>query len=448
MKKYFIYSLILLLTVSCELTDAIDQDPPDNLVPGNVIKNEEDAQALLNGVYGQIVSYTTAHYYMYSETIPSAMIGTMSSAGGGSANSEFAENDLSIDNSNVNSFWKIIYSVVDAANNSIALTAELPASEISETTRNEIIGEAHFLRAMGTFDLLRYFGQFYDASSSLGIILRTEPVNFISRDKARNTVAESYSQILSDLDFAIANAPDFNVNYRASKVAALALKARVLLYKGDYAEAASIADQVINSGSRNLEGTFEDTFDKGLSSSEIILQTYRDENSDSDQNNRKRFYLGRAGTTWFANLMNEDPRQAFTYSGTTVLKVNNSTTYRPTYFIRLAEMYLIKSEALARSGATLEESKAPLDVIRMRAGLEMSAAESLPELMDDIFEEYIKELAFENGSDWFAAIRFDKAMELKSTITSVNQYILPIPLTEIEGNQLLGPGDQNPGYNF
>lgn len=448
MKKYIIYSLLALLTVSCEIVDAIDQDPPNNLVPDNVIENSDDAEALLNGAYGQMVSYTVSHYYMYSELIPSALIGTMSTAGGGTANGEFAENDLQSDNSNVNSFWKIIYAVMDASNNSIDLTQKLPDTEISDALRSEIIGEAHFLRAMTTFDVLRYFGQFYDRSSELGIVLRTEPVNFVTRSKARNTVEECYTQILSDLDFAIANAPDFNVNYRASKVAAQALKARVLLYMGEYEAAAAAADLVINNSARSLEPTFSEAFSKGNSSSEIILQLYRDENSDTDQNNRKRFYTGRAGTTWFPELMTGDPRQPITYSGLTVLKTNNTATYRPTYFMRLSEIYLIKSEALARSGASVEVSLTPLNVIRNRAGNDDATASTTAEVLDLIFEEIIKELAFENGADWFAAIRFDKAMELKPTITSVDQYILPIPLPEIEGNEFINFENQNPGYNF
>jgi len=175
--------------------------------------------------------------------------------------------------------------------------------------------------------------------------------------------------------------------------------------------------------------------------------TYRDADSDADQNNNKRFYRGRASTTsWFPTLMAGDPREMFTYSGSTILKVNHEATFRPTYFMRLAEMYLIQAEALMRSGATLATSKAPLDVIRNRAGIGDSPATTMAELEDDIFNEIARELAFENGSEWFAAIRFDRAMTLKPTINSVNQYILPIPEREIAGNGALTLADQNPGY--
>ncbi|MEO9871483.1 RagB/SusD family nutrient uptake outer membrane protein [Ekhidna sp.] len=449
MKKISIYIAVLFLITACEITDVLENDPPNNLVPENVILEEKDAEALLNGVYSLIISRVSASYYMDYEHIPSALIGSMSRSGAGVSHDQIRENDLLFDNSIIKNFWTAFYRVMDQANNVITLTSEFPDNEFSGNNKAEILGEARFLRAMATFDVLRYYGQFYDQSSNLGIVLRTEPSNFVTRSKERSTVAACYEQILSDLDFAIENAPDFSVTFRASKTAAKALKARVLLFQGAYAEAAALAGEVIMDGTRDLEADFASVFSTGLNSSEMIFMTHRDENSDTDQNNRKRFYTGRAGTMWFETLMTGDPRQPLTYTSITSavgLKVNNVANFRPTYYIRLAEMYLIQAEGLAFSGATLADSKAPLDIIRNRAGIGDSPALTIEDLRDDIFDEIVRELAFENGSEWFAAIRFDKAMTLKPSITSVNQYILPIPEEEINGNGNISLTDQNPGY--
>jgi hypothetical protein len=446
MKKILLYITILLMATSCELTDVINQNPPNHLVPENVLQNEGDASALLNGVYSTIISYSSAHYYMYSELIPSGMSGSMSTIGTGSANTQFTTNTLLFDNSNVNSYWTILYQTVNGANNVISLVSLLPDALFELKSKSELIGEAHFLRAMATFDLLRYFGEFYDINSRYGIIIRTEPVNFVTRDKARSTVADSYTQILSDLDYAIANAPDFSVTYRGSKTAAKALKARVLLFMGRYADAATMANEVITENKRSLETSFANVFNKGLTSNEMILMTHRHSASDTEDNNRKRFYAGRPGTTWLPSYMAGDPRTSVSYSGTTILKTNHTATFRPTYFIRLAEMYLIKAEALAFSGATLENIKQPLNVIRQRAGIGSSSATTLDAVKNDIFAEYVRELVFENGSEWFAAIRFGKIMQLKPSITSIHQFILPIPESEIAGNGALSNSDQNQGY--
>ncbi len=446
MKKIIIYIFSALLFTSCELTDVINQNPPNHLVPENVLQNEGDATALLNGVYSTIISYSSAHYYMYSELIPAGMSGAMSTIGTGSANTQFTTNTLLFDNSNVNSFWIIIYQVINGTNNVIKLVDQMPDNLFELKSKKEIVGEAHFLRAMATFEALRYFGEFYDLGSRYGVILRDEPVNFVTRDKKRSSVQESYTMILDDLDKAIADAPEFSVSYRGSKTAAKALKARVLLFMGRYQEAASVAAEVIADNKRSLESTFANVFNKGLTSSEMILMTHRHANSDTEDNNRKRFYAGRTGTTWLPGYMNGDPRQAVSYSGTTILKTNHVATYRPTYFLRLAEMYLIRAEALAMSGASLEEIKQPLNVIRLRAGIGVSQATTLEAVKNDIFAEYVRELVFENGSEWFAAIRFNKIMQLKPSITSVNQFILPIPENEIIGNGALSNSDQNQGY--
>ena len=451
MKNSIIYFFVILTISSCELTDVLDNDPPNNLVPENIIQSEDDAAALLNGVYSSLVPRTSSLYYLEYETLPGTLIGTMNLPGTVGDFTQFRENDLLFDNRVVNNLWNTFYNVLNQANNSIALTRDFPDDQFSGDNKTEILGEGHFMRAMATFDALRYFGQFYDPSSSLGVVIRDEPSNLVTRDQPRSTVSRCYEQIYEDLDFAIANAPDFSVTYRASKTSAKALKARVLLFEGRYAEAAALADEVITESTRILAPDFESVFSSGLESTEMIFMTYRDETTDIFQNNRKRFYNGRAlDSGWFGALMENDPRQPFTYTSSTSaigLKVNNVATFRPTYYIRLAEMYLIKAEGLAFSGATVTESKAPLDMIRNRAGIGDSPASTIEELRDDIFDEIVRELAFENGSEWFAAIRFDKTMELKPTITSVNQYILPIPEPEINGNGLIDFTDQNPGYD-
>ncbi|WP_179333181.1 RagB/SusD family nutrient uptake outer membrane protein [Winogradskyella costae] len=447
MKKTIIYSLVICLFTSCELVDVLENDPPNNLVEENVVQSETDARALLNGVYTTITSRINDKYYMFSELIPSAMIGSMNGSGAGTSHIQFSSNSLEFDNIYVRDYWLMFYKTMDIANNTIEQTNQLSEDLISETSRKEIVGEARFLRAMSTFDALRYYGQFFDESSNLGVVLRTEPSNFVTRNKARNTVAECYEQILLDLDAAILDAPDYSVTYRASKTAAKALKAKVLLYQGKYGEAAALADEVINDGTTSLEPDFESVFSQGLNSSEMILMTYRDANSDTEDNNRKRFYSGIPPTdNWFTTIMDTDPRKDFTYNDSDILKTNNEAVFRPTYFLRLAEMYLTKAEGLAFSGASLVDASTPLNVIRNRAGIGNTSAANIEELKDDIFNEVARELAFENGSEWFAAIRFNKAMTLKPSIISSNQYILPIPEEEINGNGSITFTDQNPGY--
>ena len=447
MKNIFLISFLIILLTGCKkLTDVIDRNPPNNLVPENVAHTAEGARNLLNGAYAMLHDQ---YYYMHiSEMIPATMSGYMA-RNGFLVNLQFRDNNVQPDLADVNNSWIAIYKLINQANWVIQLVEELPEGEMSQAEKNSITAQARALRAMGHFDALRFFGQYYDVNSAFGVIIRTEPVNFTTRYIARSTVAEVYEQVLSDLDFAIQNGPAFSKPIFMSGLAAKALKARVLLFKGEYAAAATTADEVISSNARSLSPTYDKVFSDGFNSSEMIFMRATDEVTFTLD--RKKFTYGsRHGiaSPLFKNLMAGDPRIAATYSpaNSAILKVNNDTFFSPTYFLRLSQMYLIKAEALARSGAALDEAKAPLLVVRSRAfgSPQTSAAATMDELLDEIYKEIVKELAFENGSEWFAAIRFNKIMTIKPTVTSQDQFILPIPEAEIQGNALFGV--QNPGY--
>ena len=261
MKKIY----ILLITVGglygCELTDVVDQNPPNNLVSENVVVDAASAENLLNGAYSIL---NDQFFYAYTETTPGLLSGSMDRRLF-LANIELSENDVAADNSVAGSTWVTFYEMANAANTVIELVGKLPdATFVNDTRKSEILAEAHFLRAMAHFEALRYYGQFYDMASELGVIIRTSPADFVTRDKARSSVADVYSQITDDLDVAIASCPDYSVSYYASKTAAKALKARVLLFMGEYAQAATLANEVITEGSVSLSGTFSAAFDDGL----------------------------------------------------------------------------------------------------------------------------------------------------------------------------------------
>lgn len=438
----------IFLFSACELTNVLNEDPPNNLVPENVVEDAEGAEDLLNGVYA---SLHNQYYYIYSELNPGLLSGSMADDGF-LADDEFATNNIADDNNNVENTWQVYYKTMDAANVFLDIVGEIPESEFLANRKQEMLAEARYMRAMALFDALRYFGQFWDTSSDLGVIYRTEPVDFTTRNKSRSSVQEVYNQIVEDLDAVIQTGPDLTDPYYASKTAAKALKAKVLLFMEQYADAASLADEVITDGTRNLAPTFSEVFSEGFDSEEMIFMRYTDEVTEAN-GERKQFTYGGSNhaiaSDWLRDMMDEDPRVPASYDTTNsvILKVNNAALHYPTYFMRLAEVYLIKAEALARSGAPLADCKEPLETVRSRSSGSpyTSSATTHEELLDEIFDEIVLELAFENGSEWFAAIRFGKIMTLKPQVTSSNQYILPIPQREVEANTQLS--QQNPGYN-
>ncbi len=135
---------------------------------------------------------------------------------------------------------------------------ELTADEI--TLRDQVKGEALFVRALNYHDMARVYG--YEPGQeqngfNLTVPLRlaeTKGVSDALDVKARATNTELYSLLKSDLTQAISLLPASNGNapYRVGKAAAQALLARVLLYEGSWAEAATQAEAALASSGVSL----------------------------------------------------------------------------------------------------------------------------------------------------------------------------------------------------
>ena len=89
--------------------------------------------------------------------------------------------------------------------------------------------------------------------------------------KARSSVADSYQYILDQLEIAIEKAPDWKKLSQASKEAAKALKARVLLYAGKYTEAVAAVNDAIDTNAPLPEANYGDVFDKFSTTKEILF---------------------------------------------------------------------------------------------------------------------------------------------------------------------------------
>ena len=118
--------------------------------------------------------------------------------------------------------WGNMYLAIRQAN--VALE-NLPTATFTDTKlKDKLTGEAYFLRAYFYQQLLRYYGGVPLISKSYGLN--------DDYTAARNTYDECVKFIVADLDKAasLLPAPADAVAGRASKLSALALKARVLLY--------------------------------------------------------------------------------------------------------------------------------------------------------------------------------------------------------------------------
>lgn len=446
--------------------------PENAKVDGNTVLDAPTARIALNGVYFRFANVSTTNnitQWTNNERLPGQLAGYIGYGYGTGAGSPEDNQMLS----SSNTYWLYGYGIINAANSLIHAMDNLPAGRIPTADRESIEGEARFLRAYGNFKLLSFYGQWFDYNSAYGILLRDEPVTTGNIAKARSTVAQSYTAILEDLDYAIAHAPTEHAKHYATSAAAKALKARVLICRGqagDYAEVIKLADQVINQGPYTLEPLAMDLFrTKGATSPEVILSITPQPNQTAYFYNRTRqFYPGASSlycaTERLRNLLNNDPRQAWMVGSFRTAYANyfftkyvaegsTPTTVTETFYaIRLSELYLLKSEAILRNNGAINDAKAILKNIGTHNGLtDFTALDALTNRNDVLLYNYYeasKCLVSEDGQEWLTLLRLPLATitSIRPTLTSINQYILPVPNSEFADNPTFG--EQNPGYNI
>lgn len=125
------------------------------------------------------------------------------------------------------------------------------------------------------------------------------------------------------------------------------------------------------------------------------------------------------------------------------------------YYFRLYELYLMKAELILRTGGTYTEALQVVNSVRaMRTNpiLPALSATSEKEVYDIIFKEIFNELHMENGSEYFASLRFispdgdryiDYNKKTDNVVVKMLKHILPIPAGELSNNKLV---EQTEGY--
>ncbi|MDR6785504.1 hypothetical protein ABIE26_004214 [Pedobacter africanus] len=474
MKTLNIYGIALLSMLAFSACDKeLSTPPPNAKVNGTAIIDQKTAQIVLNGVYYRFANASSTQISWTSQNVaPGMLTGMLAYAFGGAYQ---IESNINLNAMLIPSIWTNNYQLLAQANGFIEGVTALGDHDFATPGRKaEMLAEARYVRAHAHFKLLLYFSEWKDLGSKNGVLLRTELGGLSTVIKSRNTVAESYDAILSDLDYAVANGPENNPNYFVNKYAAMALEARVLLTRGqpaDITKALALTNMVIGSNKYQLEPNLKDIFySKGLASKEVILglrpQINQEMNREIQSNNfRLTASSGFAAKKAFRTLLSGDPRQTwmigvktnrvghpddeyFTKYG--AWPAASATQLSETqYAIRLSEVYLMRAEALARSGGSLIDAKADIKLVMAKAGVTIfalvDAASTSEEVWIQAYYETLRNLSTEDGIDWNALVRFPLATitSLRPTITSVNQLWFGVPVAEFQTNPMFG--SQNAG---
>lgn len=441
--KAVTYLFLLILTAAC---GTLDVQPFQQLSDSRAITDAGSARAALLGTYSSVQNYYQLNYpvlgYLPGDNV--RFNGTLNQF------NQIDQNALSADNVIITETWTQIYQAINSANNVLAALPDLSDPLLTATEKNQLLGEAYFIRALAYFDLGRGWG---------GVPLVLKPTRSVADGQGikRSTLEQTYDQVLADLTEAERLLPDGATRNRAVKNTARALRARLHLYRGQWAEAETFATQVIASPNYRLATPYRAFSAAPFGSSESVFElTY----SIADPNNQwNNWYPSALGgqytlqpTPEFVTLANRadaggnrNVLLSTVRSGATDFvygNLYNRAAQRddPAYVIRLAELYLIRSEARARQGK-LTDALTDLNVIRSRAGVSAATAATANALLLAVENERRVEFAFE-ADRWFDLVRTGRADDVLG-ITDQRKWLFPIPFNDIAADADL---TQNPGY--
>ncbi len=493
MKTTFTRILFIIALVagfsSCD--DFLDLKPISTLTGDNAYKTASDAEAALIGAYDSF----SQEYYVWDNILFTDVISDNYYAGGDNPEI-YAIDDLTITpiNSRLFANWSQLYNAILKANTVLAKVPGITDIGIDNNNRrNQILGEASFLRAFHYYNLVKMHG---------GVPLITAPSSSTDPSatrKPRNTEEEVYTQIIDDLEFAIDNLPDTysgdaGVNKaRTTKGAANALLAKVYAQKPnpDYAKVLEHCNAVINSpAGYALLTDYTHLWDGNhYNNSESIIEVQYSGGTEANWGPQLLLPPSISGDSWRKFVTpSHSLVDAFDAEGDVVRKnasilfetvdwadefwslttggsvpfaykwksANGWASTNRQYILRLADIILLKAEALNETNQT-ELARAEINKIRSRAGLGNTPATDKAQMAAAILNERRLELCQE-GQRWDDLKRAGLAVSSMQNLVEIdlrtgtpknynmnaNKLLLPIPQSERDRNPNL---DQNTGYN-
>lgn len=476
------------------LSGCIDLDlaPYSSLTPENFFKSTNDANSAVLSAYSSFTNTTI--FNQYAEVVQSQ--GTDDAEWGYGRNTnntdknDFDKFKYTTESNLIYSLWTGYYAAINTCNYAIDNITAMSGSAISDTKRNQLIGEAKFLRAYFYFGLVRYFG---------GVPLVTKQTTSLTGLKIKRDPAEDvYALIIHDLEFASTNLPA-KKEYaaadigRATKGAALALLAKVYLTKGDWQKVVELTAQVLPLG-YSLCSKYADNFDltkengqesifelqylagdgnpgsiysgyfrppfvtlngwAGYGDDPVTKNLY-DAYEAADQRRNvcirlytKAEYPGMSATILYPYYCNKY------IDLSSIATRSNSGNNQPV--LRYSDVYLMRAEALGRINPSNTEAYEYLNKVRRRAygfpidqpaSCDIQPGLTPEEFVNTIIKERRLEFAFE-GHRWFDLVRTKKLKEAMmaqnpevGALVLDKHLIFPIPQLEISANELLEQND-------
>jgi tetratricopeptide (TPR) repeat protein len=464
--KKIIISLSLALAIGITACDnKLDLEPRQSVDAATALSSAQDIESALIGAYGVFAGTGggLADGELYGTNlnlIPELLASDNSVSWRGTFASyrEVTNRQMLATNAEAQRTWITAYQVINVANNILGSLDKVTDAD----QKSAFEGEALFLRGIMYFELVRLYALPWGASAAndqLGVplVLRaTLTQDQAAETKARNTVAQVYTQVLDDLTKASTLMPEDN-GLRATKFSALAFLSRVYLQQSDYAKALAAANQVIASGNYQLNADVTTSFtNRNTAESIFEIQENTQNNPGTSNDGLTTLYasipaggsaIGRGDVqvlnSFIESYDSTDTRRTDLFyigvkgAGTRYYTGKWSDFYANIPVIRLSEMLLTRAECNLRLSTTTGATPAAdLNAVRQRAGVAPITAPTVA----IVLKERQLELAFEG-------LRLHDIKRTKGKTGDLNwndpKLVLPIPKREVDANSLLV---QNPGY--
>lgn len=461
--------LLALTLGSCQ--SILDKEPIATLDAGSFFQTEDDAVQALNAAYQPLLfsNENNNFYWAFAEVTSEEAI-----TGGDGSRPGIAEMDaftFSPRTEELNDFWKLQYTGITQCN---LVLDHVPDIEMSESRRNQILGEALFLRSYYYFLLTQVFGD-------VPLLIKVTPPEELKVPKTSKTII--YAQILADCDRAGTLLPIQHTAKdlgRATSGAAYALAAKICLYTQDWEKTLEYVAKVKGIGFYGLMPDYGDNFRKNTQNNVESVWEIQHANLQLGVGNflnqwwasKKYEGYGFAEVTEACVLAFEpgDPRRQFTlasnnedYFGVVYKNSFSSTKHSVRKFlqakdsvtqkadgdinytaIRFAEVLLWEAEALTELNR-VQEAQVPLERVRARARAQaVDPLTALPSVMatdqqtmrDAVRHERQVELAFELHR-YFDLVRWGIAAQVLPGFQVGKHEVFPLPQTEIDLNPFL-----------
>ena len=490
MKRY-IYMTVALLAASCS---GFLNLRPEGTTPAEGIdySNPDNVFKPVSAAYASLRS-GNAHSFPYICMLEI----TSDNADKGSSPednpSAQAFDDFTYDASNyiLNDFWSGYYDIISAANNAVSQMPLFREAIQNAETRVQIDrceAEARTIRAYAYFNLIRAFGRVPIVDS----VLTSDQLASLKQSDAQDV----YEFIAEDLDYAISVLPVAYTSDYAGRITvytAMAIKAKAMMYAGDWEEVADLTDGIISSGRFGLLADFREVFSiSGENGKESLfeIQSSTLGNVNGDAPYMEYAYIqGPRGNSpanlqgWgfctpsddlisFFNARGEVVRPATTllYRGTITPEgdkilstctnpVYNGKCYTPSYYnnwsfngygfdhnvrvLRYSDVLLMYAEALLNGAPVGSSGLSALDAVNIvRGRAEIPLLEIVT--LQDVWDERRAEFALEEDR-FFDLVRTGQAKSvlLSSGFVAGKNNLFPIPANQRQLNPNL---EQNPSY--